>query len=824
MPEESSGPPAHSTSEGGPDELSPASKGTERDDAGQPGDGIPRILTSEEDDRRRELQHAATGYARLGWRVIPVRWITPDGTCSCPNGPACESAGKHPVHDAWPSVASSDPDVVASWWRPDPIIPAREWYPYANIGVVTGRGSGIFVLDVDTYAGGGPTLGAYERRNGDLPLTRVHSTGRGGTHYFFAHPGFDVRNSAKRVLGAGLDIRGENGFVVVPPSVSSGGPYELNPAHDIPPAPAPEWLLSLLRSYDKGQTGSAISGDAPVQSTGAARRYAEAALAAEAARMRDAGPGTRNDTLNNCAFSLGTLGGVGLLSEGDAWTALREAAKAAGLGDGEIRQTFLSGWRSGLQSPRNIQWKAIGSDWPVRPRTEFGLADRMADHEGDRLRWCPQLATWMSYRSGVWMTATKEAGFWAAQAMLRRLEFTEALSYDEEPDVGPDDVELPSPRALFLEWVAKQHTVKASSAAAKLAAGTPLMQMDQATFDSEPTLLNVRNGVVDLTTGKLRAHSPEDRMTLQCGAAYRQEDAPQWEEFLRRVQPDPAMRAYLQRVIGYCATGRTDEQVFFLWHGRGANGKSVAQKVIARVLGTYAQTMPVDTLMASSLDGRIPNDVARMAGKRFLVASETKAGKALDEARLKALTGGDTISARFMRAEWFEFEVVGKVQLTTNHLPKLSDDNATWRRIHLITWPVEIPEGERDGSLPERLFHEEGAGILRWIVDGAMEWHQQGLAPPEQVIAARESYREEEDVVGQFLADCCDLVDPVRGAIGRSTGEIWNAWSAWARREGHAVIGQRLLTQRMKKKHEYYRGGSWAGFPGIQVRLDLPGA
>jgi putative DNA primase/helicase len=355
------------------------------------------------------------------------------------------------------------------------------------------------------------------------------------------------------------------------------------------------------------------------------------------------------------------------------------------------------------------------------------------------------------------------------------------------------------------------------------------MRMDQDTFDRDLMLLNVKNGVVNLETGELLDHSPDFRMTLQAQAHYRRgEPAPLWEAFLRRVQPDAAMRAYLQRVAGYCATGRTDEQAMFLWHGAGANGKSVAQAVIAHVLGAYAQTMPVSTLMASTVDDRIPNDVARMAGIRFLVASETAQNKKLDEQRLKQLTGGDTVSARYMRAEWFEFKPVGKIQLTTNHLPRMSDDAATWRRIHLITWPVVIPEHERDGTLQQRLIGEESAGILNWIIEGALAWQQDGLSPPEGVLAAKEEYRVEEDVIAQFITAMIEVVEERRSDPARDTASLHQAFQYWAQTENltaEAKMPRKAFTQRMRKHGEtadpqfvYYRGGGWAGFPALQVR------
>lgn len=825
-------PPANSADAGGSHDtdsgLTPEATGVHHS---LQGDDVisPPLLDSEADARRAELMTYALRYASSGLAVIPVRWVDETGHCACPNGADCPSPAKHPVHDSWPDVATVDEQVIRRWWReePPPGEVLREWFPFANIGIVTGRKSGVFVLDVDTYAGGMQTLGNYERRNGPLPETRVHTTGGGGTHYFFAHPGFDVRNSAERVLGTGLDVRGERGFVVAPPSISGGergGLYELNPAHDIDPVPAPEWLLDILRSHDKGQQGTALSGAMPTKATGVSRRYVEAAVKGEVARMRETGPGThnRNETLNECAFALGQLGGAGLLSEDAAYSALREAALAAGLGETEIRATFMSGWKAGMKDPRQVPMRQLGADWPTRPMNEFGLADRMADHLGDVMRYCPDWNTWLRYHGGVWLTDVKDAGEWAAQAMIRSLEHTEALSYEETPDIDKDGAtELPSPRARFLAWLEKIQNRKSVSAAARLAQGVPLMRMSQSTFDLDPGVLNVRNGVVDLATGELRPHSPEDRMTLQCRAAYvRGVSAPQWRDFLERVQPDPEMRAYLQRMAGYCLTGLTREQVFFLGNGTGANGKSVFQNVIAAIMGSYAQVVPTETLMASSVDGRIPNDVARMRGKRLLIASETRAGRSFDETRLKALTGGDIISARYMRAEWFDFEIVGKILVATNHLPKMSDDAAIWRRIHLLSWGITIPEHERDGDLQRRLIAEEAEGILSWMVDGAIAWYRDGLQPPETVIAAREAYRQDEDVVAQFINECLDEVNPVPGALNRDVRAIYSAYQSWATDNKLPVMGQRNLTSRLKVKYPggYKRSNSWAGFPGLQVR------
>ena len=787
------------------------------------GSDLGTNYISEADDARRaELCAAAAMYAhRYGFAVIPVRWMEGDA-CSCRDGAECPNPGKHPVHSKWPDVATTDPTEAAYWWRPRPDDPnPSEWFPLANIGIVTGRKSGVFVLDVDSYNGGDARLAGYENRHGDLPETRVHHTGGGGRHYFFRHPGFEVRNDARKLLGQGLDLRGERGFVVAPPSLSSKGIYELREPQDIEPVDAPPWLLNLLSQYNREQAGEVLAGRPPESGGSANRKYGEAALRFECEKMRKAVPGTRNNVLNECAFSLGTLGGAGLLDESVAWTALSEAASDAGLNAGEVRATFLSGWNAGVAEPRQVQWNTSRTEWPRRAQTEMGLADRFVDHWGEQVRWVPEWGTWAVYNNGVWVRDEVTTGERYANAMIRALPETEAFSYDEDPDEAPTDgdKEMLSPRTRFLEWVGKQQTRRAVAAAARLAMYLPAVRMSQSTFDADPMLLNVRNGVVNLVTGELLEHSPDHRMTLQAAAHYGPEaEAPQWMEFLRRVQPDPAMRAYLQRIAGYCATGRVDEQAIFFWHGKGANGKSVAQAVLARVLGTYSQTVPVSTLMASSVDDRIPNDVARMAGKRFLVTSETKQGKPLDEQMIKQLTGGDTIAARYMRAEWFEFDVEGKFQLTTNHLPAVSDDAATWRRIRIIPWEVVIPEEERDGTLQQRLLAQESSGILRWIVEGAIAWQQEGLGLPDVARQAHDSYRFDEDPVEQFITACIDRVPENRKDAGRTIASIYAAYEYWCSQEHIKPLPRKAFTPRFGKRFEVYRGGGVSCFPTAQVR------
>jgi len=323
-------------------------------DLSKPLANDPGGLTGAEDERREGLRQAAIGYAERGWRIIPVRWITSDGVCSCRRAENCGSAGKHPVHWGWPDQATSDPERAASWWRPQPPegYMAEEWFPLANVGIVTGAGSGIFVLDVDPDNGGPATLAELERQHGELPLTRTHRTGSGGNHRLFRWPGFALGNSAGTVLGEGLDIRGEHGFVAAPPSVSSKGSYKL--ALDAEVADAPGWLVERLRDH-AAPVPRRLPHGRPVTGTGAVdglprRGAARAQLRGLLSSVIGAEAGTRNNILHWAACRAGEMVAAGLVDEDVAMAALVDAAMRAGQPYGQAMATVLSGMRKAAAS------------------------------------------------------------------------------------------------------------------------------------------------------------------------------------------------------------------------------------------------------------------------------------------------------------------------------------------------------------------------------------------------------------------------------------------------------------------------------------------
>jgi putative DNA primase/helicase len=230
----------------------------------------------------------------------------------------------------------------------------------------------------------------------------------------------------------------------------------------------------------------------------------------------------------------------------------------------------------------------------------------------------------------------------------------------------------------------------------------------------------------------------------------------------------------LQRAVGYSLTGHVSEQCLFILVGTGANGKSTFLKVLQRLLGDYAGTVPMQTLMQQR-HGTQTNDLAHLVGKRFVVASEGEPGQRLAESKIKLMTGGDRIACRALYQNLFEFDPQFKLWLATNDLPEITGTTeAIWRRIRVIEFPVTIPPAEQDKGLAERLIAEL-PGILQWALHGLSEWRKAGLAPPECVLQSTKTYRHDNDTVGQWIESAC-ICESGRRASMKHLHEAYKVW------------------------------------------------
>jgi putative DNA primase/helicase len=325
-----------------------------------------------------------------------------------------------------------------------------------------------------------------------------------------------------------------------------------------------------------------------------------------------------------------------------------------------------------------------------------------------------------------------------------------------------------------------------------------------------------------LRDGEYRLHSPADYITKISGTAPDQSQRiPHWQAFLDRVTGgDAELIAFLQRVAGYGLTGSTSEHALFFLYGTGANGKSTFLNAITGAIGDYCRAAPIETFTASPSD-RHPTDLAGLRGARLVTAVETEEGRRWAESKIKALTGGDKIAARFMRQDFFEYTPQFKLLIAGNHKPGLrSIDEAIRRRLHLIPFTITIPAEERDPGLPDKL-KAEAPGILTWMIGGCLQWQQIGLAPPKVVTEATAAYLEAEDAMAAWIADRCQL-DPNAWA---RTIDLYASWSAWAQKAGEYVGAQKKFVERLESrpgisaKRQRYGGSDnpQRGFLGLRL-------
>lgn len=357
-------------------------------------------------------------------------------------------------------------------------------------------------------------------------------------------------------------------------------------------------------------------------------------------------------------------------------------------------------------------------------------------------------------------------------------------------------------------------SAKTVTAIERLAKADPRLAATCDDWDADPWLLNTPGGVVDLRTGALIPHLPELYMTKMAatgpGGEY-----PLWLAFLDRVtNGDADLIAYLQRLLGYTLTGVTQEHALAFLYGHGANGKSVLLSTVAGILGDYHRTAPIETFTVTNNQGH-PTDLAGLMGARLVTASETEEGRRWAESKIKMMTGGDRVTARFMRQDFFEYTPQFKLVIAGNHKPGLrSVDEAIRRRFHLVPFLITIPPHERDPQLAEKL-RAEWPGILAWMIQGCLEWQRVGLAPPEAVRSATADYLNSEDAYAAWKADCCKH-DP---AGFESTADLFSSWMAWTARTGEYAGSRKRFRDKLKEDTEFEEknSGQARGFAGVRL-------
>jgi P4 family phage/plasmid primase-like protien len=428
------------------------------------------------------------------------------------------------------------------------------------------------------------------------------------------------------------------------------------------------------------------------------------------------------------------------------------------------------------------------------PLTDTGNGERIISQFGENFLFSPALGFHV-WNGQCWAPDETDQVFEWGKKTVRRI-YQEAAHADDDQ------------RQKIAAWAKTSESLPRRNAMIEIASKDgPKARADE--FDRDQWLFNVQNGTLDLRRGVLLRPDRAHLITKTAPVIYDpRATCPRFLTFLAAVlDGDLETAEFLQRFFGYTLTGSTREQCFLILYGDGSNGKSTLLNVLRWLLGAYCKQTKPDTLMQRKFGDGIPNDVAMLRGARMVTAIETTEGRQFDEAKIKEMTGGDPVSARFFRKEFFEFVPEFKLYLATNHKPKIiGDDAGIWRRVRLVPFNVRFWNPDKAGdSGPEHLradkslgdtLREELPGILNWALEGCLHWQRDGLPEPRAVADATEEYRAESDPLETFLAERCFRATHCETPNAR----LYEEFKQWAEREDENELSQKAFTARMKLK------------------------
>ncbi len=648
----------------------------------------------------------------------------------------------------------------------------------------------------------------------DMPVTPTYQSPRGKHRVFRGDERFrgtnraviHFKNGGPAKLGVRIGADGKAAQSVIPPSANREWLVSFD---DAEPAELPsvvvDRVLAMLPKQKGPQNGplSPAVSNAPLSSVAErARKYVSKIPGAVS------GEGGHNATFHVACvlvvgFGLDSVTAMTVLREWNQtcsppWDEWELQHKVDGANEQPGERGHL------LTDHQAIQSSGTPTATSHRRPTDVGNAERFAEQHGADVRYCHQWNKWLVWDGRRW--AVDNSG-----EVMRRAKLTARSIYIEASKIEDEDQ-----REAMGKWAVASERRERLTAMIALAQSEKPIPIAVESLDAEAWLLNCDNGTVDLRTGELREHRREDRLTKLCSVEYPTEpgiDPELWLAFLNRIFDGNAkLIGFLQRLVGLALVGEVIEHILAIFYGVGANGKSVAIETVCGMLGSdYSMNAPPGLLMATKND-RHPTELADLHGKRFVAAVETADGGRLSEALVKELTGGDSIRARRMREDFWQFRPSHSVVLATNHRPIIrGTDHGIWRRIKLVPFVVTIPDHKQDKQLTTKL-RGEWPAILRWAVAGCLDWQRNGLQAPDEVSDATSGYRADMDVLGEFIEDCC-ITGPnceVRAS------DLYHRYRRWADARGEFVetqtkFGGRIAERGFEKKravsgHVVYSG------------------
>ncbi len=794
-------------------------------------DGVDAVEVPSEIKTNKMLA-AALWYAVRGWRVFPLR-----------------TGDKTPIHSGGFHNATCDETIIRNWWAS---------YPNANVGIATGAENRLLVLDNDAYKGGQDTLDALTAEHGDLPQTVEVKTGGGGSQYYFSYPsdGVKYRNksySKKLWPFVGLDVRGDGGYVVAPPSIHpSGRAYVFEASsqpNNVPLADAPQWLLALIsgdiaaNTQDADADADALNGvcdtlpsipkatiEVPKNDKDRYRRHLQK-RAAEYLKTSEAavqGQGGDAHTFHVAGHILSLECGGERLSVGEVISAMGEwngrcspPWDVAGLtskvtsaaSNGTARGVKackacgaekLDGWGDGVVGANAT------SNAKIYSPSNVGNGQLFSDTYRNELMYVSEWKRWLRWDGKRWEAVTAEVIRRHAHRLVMEVMPTIAKGITSDDD-----------RAKYFKHIALSHQTFQLDAMLKEA--TAYINVKASILDANAMLFNLQNGTLDCQTGEVRPHRRDDFITKVSPCSFDPTaTALTWGKFLKRILTDDEIISYLQTAVGYSLTGSVREECLFVLWGSGANGKSTFIETMLYCLGDYGQAMSPSVLLADNRQGGNSDDVARLQGVRCATTVETRKGGSFNEEKVKALTGGDRIPACRKYEHPFEFDPTHKIWLATNYKPNVAAaDDGIWRRMRLVPFTAAISDAEKDMTLKGKggKLAAEADGIMAWMIQGLKRWISNGLPIPNAVKSATADYREESDIFGQFLSSECVMeVD----ATAKSS-DLFNAYKRWADDNGMSHPMTAMSMAKCLKERGYQQGHTRKGnlWKGIGIAGDI---
>jgi putative DNA primase/helicase len=672
----------------------------------------------------------------------------------------------------WPQLASTGPAQIEKW--------NLENAQY-NCGAVAKLG-GFWMLDCDV-----PDFHqTIEKETGEVfPQTFAVKSSK-GLHFYFRHTAaseslgnLQLKNAQGTVL---CDVKGNNSYVVAPGSLHpSGKLYEVINDGEI--IEAPNWLVTWIAQQNQ---------------------HAEADAQQIGWKAQKVEEGGRNNSLFKQACQLHASN----LSQSNALIALRainEGTCTPPLAQTELYDIVESAYS--YEPPNSALHELIEkSDLPSN--TDFGNATRLVAAERENIKHCYVHNSWYVWNGSRWLKDDSGEIYRLAKKTVKAMLTEAADLIDERCKILVAHEQRCESAARLSSMVSVTRSEKAVS-------------VQLADFDANPMMFNCQNGTIDLNTGKLQAYCRADLISKIARAEYEPSaKCPTWRQFLDTVTAgSEELTGYLQRCVGYSLTGQTKEHALFLLYGTGANGKSTFLEALRYVFGDYSQAADFGSFLFSNGQS-VRNDLAKLNGARFVTASESDSGKRLDETVVKQMTGGDTITARFLYGEHFEFSPQFKLWLGTNHKPTIrGQDEGIWRRIRLIPFTVGIPNHKQDQTLSDKL-RLEASGILNWALEGLAQWRANGLQEPVVVKGATKEYQEDQDVMAHFLdAQCLQET-----GLQSSARELYKAYKDWAEHTNEWVMNERAFSNELcDRGFKKVRLGSGMVWKGIATKQEEGG-